>query len=202
MSAVLSPEELRRAALDTLGPYADERARQALLSAVIRVDEARTSWESSAGHVQGHHVTLAVDATTLARLRTTPALVDALHAALATAMAKAPASGSGDALAALDLRWARDAALASTHGYRDRPPDAPQTLQQALASYLETCGEPTLAGFVATAAISIEGSTVSVVVDPEQLRAFRSWGAATTAALTSSVRDLLGDPATRVVVEC
>ena len=202
MSAVLSPEELRRAALDALGSYADERARQALLSAVIRVDEAMTSWESSGGPVQGHHVTLAVDATTLARLRTTPALVDALHAALATVMARAPASGGGNALAALDLRWARDAALASIHGYRDRPPDPPQTLQQALASYLETCGEPTLARFVEGASISIEGSTVTVVVDPEQLRTFRSWGAATTAALTSSVRDLLGDPATRVVVEC
>lgn len=202
MSAVPSPEELRRAALDTLGPYADERARQALLSAVIRVDEAVTSWESSAGPVQGHHVTLAVDATTLARLRTTPALVDALHAALATAMARAPASGIGDALAALDLRWARDAALASTHGYRDRPPEPPQTLQQALASYLETCGEPTLAGLVAAAAVSTEGSTVTLVVDPEQLRAFRSWGSAIAVALTSSVRNLLGDPATRVVVEC
>jgi hypothetical protein len=202
VSAVLSPEELRRAAMDTLGPYADERAREALLSAVIRVDEAVTSWESSEGHVQGHRVTLAVDATTLARLRSSPALVDALHAALATAVARAIPSGKGDALAALDIRWARDAALASTHGYRDRPPDPPQTLQQALASYLETSGEATLARFVEGAAVSTEESTVTVVVDPEQLRAFRSWGGTPTVALTAAVRDLVGDPATRVVVEC
>lgn len=199
----LSPEELRRAAILMLGPYADERAREALRSAVLRVDEAVTSWESSAGRATGHRITLAVDATTLARLRSTPALVDALHAALATAVATASKSEKCDVLTALELRWARDGALAWTQGYRDRPPDPPQTLQQALTSYLHTCGEAALARFVEGAVVSTEQeSTVTVLVDPGQLRAFRSWDATTRSSLTAAIRDLLGNAATRVVVEC
>jgi hypothetical protein len=198
--ALLSPEELRHAALDGLGPYADERTRQALQGAELRLDPAVTSWESSAGPVQGHRVTLAVDAATLARLRAAPALEDALHAALATAIA----SRKGEALAGLELRWAREGTHAAAHGYRDRPPDPPQTVQQALVSYLEVRGEPALALLVAGGSVTeqtVQGASVSLVVEPDQLRSFRSGGAAATGALTAAVRDLLGGDA-RVVVQC
>jgi hypothetical protein len=195
----LSPEELRHQALDALGPYADERAREVLQGAELRVDRDVTGWESSAGPVQGHRVTLAVDASTLARLRTTPALEDALHAAVATAIAGAR---TGDALVALELRWAREGTHASAHGYRDRPPDPPQTLQEALASYLDVLAEAALARLVEDARITVVAEdTVSLAAAPDRLRAFRSAGAAATAALTAAVRDLLGAPGARVVVE-
>jgi hypothetical protein len=196
--ALLSPEELRHAGLDALGPYADERAREALEGAELRIDPAVTAWESSGGHVEGHRVTLAVDASTLARLREAPALEDALHAALATAIA----SRKGEVLAGLQIRWAREGTHAAAHGYRDRPPDPPQTLQEALASYLEARGDEAVAHIVAGARVSVEEATVTLVVEPERLRAFRSAGAAAIGTLTSAVRDLLGTPATRVVVEC
>jgi hypothetical protein len=193
--SVLSPEQLRRGALDALGPYADERARSALQEAVIRVDHAVTSWQSSHGPVEGHRVVLAVHAATLARLRSTPSLIDALHAALATAVARR----SGEALVSLDIGWARDGTLAMEHGYRDPPPEPPQTFPQALASYLEELGDAPLARMVEGAQISREGALVTLVVEPELLRTFRSRGAAAAAALTSAVRELAGDAATRVL---
>jgi len=193
--SALSPEPLRRAALDALGPYADERTRSALQEAVIRIDHAVTSWQSSHGPVEGHRVVLAVQAVTLARLRSTPSLTDALHAALATAVA----SRKGEALASLDIGWARDGALASEQGYRDRPPDPPQTFPQALASYLEELGEASLARLAQSAEISKEGAVVTFAVAPDLLRAFRTGGSAAAAALTSAVRELAGDTLTRVL---
>jgi hypothetical protein len=189
----LSAEALRQAALDALGPYADARARAALQDAHVRVEPAVTAWESSAGRVEGHRVTLAVDAATLARLRVVPALEDALHSALAAAISAQP----GQALAAVALVWAREGARARPDGYRDRPPPPPQTLEEALASYLDARGEPALARFVAAARVEARPGTVTFTPAPG---ASRAAGAAALEALTAAARDLLGDAEARVVV--
>jgi hypothetical protein len=190
----LSAEGLRQAALDALGPYADARARAALQDAHVRVDAAVTAWESSGGRVQGHRVTLAVDAATLARLRVVPALEDALHAALAAAVSAQP----GHALAALALVWAREGPRATQDGYRDRPPAPPQTLEEALASYLDARGEAEVARLVVDARLDVRPGTVAFC---PASGACRAAGAAALEALTTAVRDLLGDADARVVVE-
>ena len=199
MSGELSPEALRHAALDALGPYADARAREALQASVLSVEPAGAGWEASAGHVDGQRVTLAVDAATLGRLRAVPALEDALHAALAAAVARHP----GQTLASLALRWAREGTLARADGYRDRPPDPPQTLQEALPAYLDARDEGPLARLVegASVALDAKAGALTVKLDPARLRAFRSAGAAATSALTAAARDLTATPGIRVVVE-
>jgi hypothetical protein len=198
VSEALSPEALRHAALEALGPYADPRAREALQASGLRVEPAFAGWESSAGHVDGQLVTLAVDAATLGRLRAAPALEDALHAALAAAVARHP----GQTLAALALRWGREGAQATPDGYRDRPPDAPQTLQQAVPAYLDARGEDSLARLVEGASLELDAKAGSlrVVLDTDRLRAFRSAGAAATSALTAAARDLLDTAGLRVVL--
>ncbi len=192
-----SPEALRQAALDALGPHADERTREALEVAELQLEAAVAAWESSAGHVEGHRVTLSVDAATLGRLRAAPALEDALHAALAAAMARHP----GQTLAGLVLCWAREGRSAAPDGYRDRPPDAPQTLEQALPAYLEGRGEGSLARLLQDASLEATPGGLRVVLDPDRLRAFRSAGTAVTSALTAAARDLTGTPEIRVVVQ-
>ncbi len=193
-----SPEALRHGALDALGPHADERARAALQAAHLRVEPGVAAWESSAGPVSGHRVTLAVDATTLGLLRSVPALEDALHASLANAVAAYP----GQVLSSLWLRWASEGARPAPDGYRDRPPDPPETLQQALASYLRARSEAALASLVEGGSLDAEeGATVTLGVTPSQLRTFRSYGASAPEALDSAVRDLLGHEGARVLVE-
>ena len=183
----VSPEELRRAALSALGPYADERARDALLHADIAIAPAVVTWEGSHGRVHGHHVTLAVDGACLGGLRAAPAAVDALHVALATAIASRP----GEALHGLDLRWARGAVRATSEGYRDRPPEV-ETLHDALVAYLAAAGEGDLSRLVAEGSITGEEDDVHVSVDP------RGHPHATR-GITRAVRDLVG-PGSRVSV--
>lgn len=192
-----SPEALRQAALDALGPHADERTRAALEAAELQLEAAVAAWESSAGHVEGHRVTLAVDAATLGRLRAAPALEDALHAALAAAMARHP----GQTLAGLVLCWAREGRSAAPDGYRDRPPDAPQTLQQALPAYLEGRGEGSLAHLLQDASLDASAGWLRVGLDADRLQAFKSAGTAATSALTAAARDLTGNAGIRVLVE-
>ena len=48
---------------------------------------AVTQWEASTGRVEGHRVTLELDAERLARVRREPAVYDAVCAALAAAVA-------------------------------------------------------------------------------------------------------------------
>ena len=169
----LSAEGLRQAALDALGPYADARARAALQDAHVRVDAAVTAWESSGGRVQGHRVTLAVDAATLARLRVVPALEDALHAALAAAVSAQP----GHALAALALVWAREGPRATQDGYRDRPPAPPQTLEEALASYLDARGEAEVARLVVDARLDVRPGGGGVLPGVRRISRGRRGGA-------------------------
>src|SRR5579883_1696847 len=96
----MSPEELRRGALEALGEHADERARDALRRADVTVSDRTVV--PSGGHA-GRRVTLAVDAATLGGLRAAPALVDAITAAAAIAVA---GHSTGESLLDLELRWA------------------------------------------------------------------------------------------------
>jgi hypothetical protein len=80
-------EALRRDALAVLGPFGDERARDALGRGVLEVTAAGVQWQSSSGPVEGVRVTLALDAGALEQIRTAPALRDAICAALAAAVA-------------------------------------------------------------------------------------------------------------------
>jgi hypothetical protein len=187
MTDAPEPEALRAAALATLGPHADERAREALQRAILRVDPAVTGWESSGGRVAGHRVVLELDVLTLARIRAVPALDDALHAALASAVA----SRAGHALSELELRWARSGSPAVSHGYRDRPPDPPPSLHEALMTYLSARGEPGLADLVRGASITLEGAALHVRVTPDALQILRSGGAGSADALADGARDLV-----------
>jgi hypothetical protein len=83
-------ESLRRAALDALGPHGGEVARDALAHGAIDVTPGVARWEASTGRVEGHRVTLELDAARLARMRREPAVYDAVCAALAAAVATRP----------------------------------------------------------------------------------------------------------------
>ena len=190
------PEALRAEALEALGRFADPRATAVLQSAELHLAPAESGWDLSAGHVEGHGVTLRVDAATLGRLRAAPALVDALQAAVASAIARRP----GQALSHLHLRWARDGGHAIAQGYRDRPPDPPPTLGAAFVAYLEALGESVAASVVARAAVSLSDSVVHVVVTAAVRAELRRAGPRASEALSLAARDLTGDPEARAVI--
>jgi hypothetical protein len=183
-----SGEALRRAALEALGPHADERAIDALRHSAFTVTTGAARWNASAGPIEAHVVTLALDAKRLGRLRAVPAIADALCAAVASAIAAQP----GETLLELALRWAPGAAAARV-GYRDAPAP-PVSLRDALAEYLDGAGEPSVAPMIASAVL-----TASRPADGElALHIDRvSWDALRTnphalATLTRAVRDLFG----------
>jgi hypothetical protein len=188
-----SGEELRRAALATLGEHADERARDALVHASITVVGA-AGWDGSAGPVEAHRVTLGVDARTLGGLRSAPALADALCAAVAASIA----TRSGETLLDLELRWAPGARSASA-GYRDAPPRE-TSLPDALRDYLEGGGHPALAGHLAGARLdeSVPGQ-VGIQLSSSAREGLPGHAGA-VAVITAALRDLLGDARTRVRV--
>jgi hypothetical protein len=93
-------ESLRRAALAALGPVADEVARDALGRGEIEIAPGVARWEASAGRVEGHRVTLRLDADRLQRIHQQPAIYDAICAAFAAAVATYP----GESLFELELR--------------------------------------------------------------------------------------------------
>jgi hypothetical protein len=199
-------EELRAAVLDALSEFVDERAREALVHGEVAIAPAVATWEASQGRVQGHRVTLALDARRLGVVRAAPAVVDALHAAFAAAVA----GRKGEALLGLELRWARGRARAVPagrglgHGYRDGPvgqsAHAEETVREALAAYLEGSGEPELARIVEGAHVWADPALVRFVLEPEQLSELRAHGHAVE-ILTAAVRDLLAADGTRVTVE-
>ncbi len=190
-----SGEELRRAALATLGEHADERARDALAHASVAVAEA-VGWHGSAGPVEAHRVTLGLDARTLGGLRLAPALADALCAAVAAAIATRP----GATLLDLELRWA-PGARPSSAGYRDAPPPEQEaSLRHALVDYLEGGGQASLAGLLAGAVLDEPPvGPISIRLPPSAHKALRADPRA-VATITAAVRDLLGDARTRVRV--
>jgi hypothetical protein len=95
-------ESLRRAALDALGRHGADLARDALVHGAIDVTPGVTRWEASTGRVDGHRVTLVLDAARLDRIHREPAAADALCAALAAAVATRP----GESLFELTFRAA------------------------------------------------------------------------------------------------
>lgn len=187
-------EELRRAALATLGEHADERARDALAHASVAVAEA-VGWHGSAGRVDAHRVTLGLDARTLGGLRVAPALADALCAAVAAAIATRP----GATLLDLELRWA-PGARPSSAGYRDAPPEQEASLGHALVEYLEGGGHASLAGLLADAVLDEPPlGPISIRLAPSAHEGLRTAPRA-VATITAAVRDLLADARLRVRV--
>lgn len=186
-------EELRHAALEALGQHADERAREALAHADIAVAMGVAGWDGSAGRVQGHGVTLGLDARTLGALRAAPALNDALCAALAAAIGTRP----GETLHDLHLRWSPG--RASSAGYRDAPPPTTEvTLEWALIDYLDGAGEHGLARSLGGAAIDTSApADLSVRVAP-LARDLLLGNPHASATVTAALRDLVGDPKARV----
>jgi hypothetical protein len=90
-------EPLRAAALHAAR---DETAREALEAGALFVDPAVTTWEATTGTMRGHRVRLEVPEALLRRVEASPALVDALTAAVSTAVGRWSAR---DALVALEL---------------------------------------------------------------------------------------------------
>jgi hypothetical protein len=151
---VTAPGEdaLRRGARSALGGAADPLAREALEEAVLSIDRDVTFWEGTMGTVRGHRVALALEARLLARVLGAPGTQDALHAAFAAAMARAP----GEALSELRFLWSPRRAEASSP-YRGRIPsgEGPAVpLREAMVAYLEASGEAELAGIVGRASLS------------------------------------------------
>jgi hypothetical protein len=97
---VPDPEWLRAQALDALGPYGDERVREALVDAELTVEPDARVWEASTGTMRAHRVVLHLDEALLATVRATPAVEDGLAAAIAAALARR----SGETLDELILR--------------------------------------------------------------------------------------------------
>jgi hypothetical protein len=191
----LDVERTRREALAALGPHGDPRARQALERACIEVELDVATWEATAGTVRGHRVTLGVDAAILAEARRAPAVRDALHAAVASSVARQ----RGEALVDLRMRWdgRSDARAVAGHPYRGGAPVpvAPVTPAEGLAAFLEAAGHALLAAAAGRSAITVtrtrEPARVAVTVrsaagDAEALAAGR---AAVEEALTALLRE-------------
>lgn len=106
-------EALREAALVALGEYGDPVARDALERGSLTVERDISRWTASEGEVRAHRVHLHVDAQTLARALASPAAGDALHSALASAVARAP----HESMASLELHWNGSIAV-DREGYR------------------------------------------------------------------------------------
>lgn len=182
-------EELRRAALASLGEHADERARDAVVHATLVVTPAVARWESSGGPVEAHRVTLGVDAATLGTLRAAPSLVDALCASFAAALGTRP----GETLHELSIRWT-PAARPSASGYRDAPPPSPETsLRDGLVAYLHASGDGAVAQAVAGATLDATNPPVVAVA----IEGLRENGYARS-RLERAARDLLGNDMVRV----
>jgi hypothetical protein len=81
---------------------------------VVQRDVA--TWESSIGPMRGHRVTLVLDAQRFSEVHHTPALIDALCAAVATAVSSTP----GDALADFVVRGT-NSAIERRSPYRSPP---------------------------------------------------------------------------------
>jgi hypothetical protein len=68
----VTPEELRRVALDALGDHADARAREALAHGALAIVPGALRWEASSGAIEAHRVILALDGEGLGALRASP----------------------------------------------------------------------------------------------------------------------------------
>ena len=108
-------EALRRLALERLGPHAPALAREALERGSLEVEPGVLQWQGSLGTVNAHKVKLSLEVELLARVRPVPSVVDALTAAVAAAVA----TGSGEALADLELGPLGSPVVRDRSPYRD-----------------------------------------------------------------------------------
>ena len=164
-------EALRARALDALGSHGDPLAEEVLRGAEIVVLRGLSTWEGSAGRVEGHGVALGLGAgelgAALGSARTTDALAAALAASLAGEPGKAPES-----LAELRLFWSpagrRDAGV-----YRDAPLEH-VPLPGAMEAFLRAQGEDRAAELAARARVDVlftnEGAKVTVAAVPNEPR--------------------------------
>jgi len=196
---VIEGEALRAAALDALGALGDARAREALEHAEIVVEAGVMRWEGTLGEVVGHRVIVLVDAAPLARVVTAPAAEDALRAALATAVARAP----GQAMAAMRVTWrARREAATVYRGRVETAERAAVPLAAAFADFIGATGEGELAAIAARARIDASAEAITMRVKESD----RAWIAAEPSrvrALAACARALLArsdDDAPRVHV--
>ena len=193
--SVWTAEALRDAALRRLGPFGDARARDALVHGTLTIAAGVSRWTASAGAVEGHRVTIALDAARLGRLRDAPAVEDALTSATAAAVA----TRAGQALFDFALRWGRTAPPvatpyrgASTSGTHD------QALRDALVDYLGG-SEAAVARRLVHAEVESSGGEVRVVV-PAAGGPALSADSRALALIARALRDLTGDAHARVAV--
>ena len=92
-------EGLRLLALERLGPLSPPLAREALEVWTVDVEPDVLAWQGSLGMVHGHLVVLWLDPELRDRVCEVPSAVDALTAAIASAVARV----SGQALAELKI---------------------------------------------------------------------------------------------------
>jgi hypothetical protein len=208
----VTPEQLRRSALEALGPHADERARDVLRRATIVIAHSVRRWVASGGDVEAHRITLAVDAGTLGRVRAVPAIADALCGAIAAAIACRPR----ETLLELVFRWAphadvdkhEDRDLRSRSGplsssmrdpYRGAPPASTETaLGDALVAYLEESGHTAIAAILArSGADGANGSPVVLRVSADAYDELCGMRGAIE-AIVRALRDLAGDEKAKV----
>ena len=83
-------DRLRLRALEALGAFGDDVARDVLSSGAVAVEHDAMEWDGSSGHVRAHRVVVVVEAELHARFRASHAANDALAAALSSAMAERP----------------------------------------------------------------------------------------------------------------
>ena len=108
-------EGLRLLAISKLSELSPPLAREALDLGVVEVESNVLAWNGSYGMVHGHLVVLWLDPDTAQHVNETPSVVDALTAALASAVAQV----SGHALAELKV-LAREMIARRSTAYRGR----------------------------------------------------------------------------------
>ena len=108
-------QALRLHALDKLGALGPPLAREALESGEAVLEPNVLAWTGTTGAVHGHRVVLWVEPELCARVHMAPSAIDALTAAMASAVAGEP----GNALAELQIR-PRTMAPLRTSPYRGR----------------------------------------------------------------------------------
>ncbi len=109
-------EGLRLLALGRLGALSSPLAREALESGVVEVEPDVLAWSGSMGMIHGHLVVLWLDPELAHRVNEAPSAVDALTAAVASAVAKV----SGNALAELKILGRANGGPARASPYRGR----------------------------------------------------------------------------------
>lgn len=151
-------EALREAALAALGEYGDPVARGALERGSVTVERDVARWTSSEGEVHAHRIHLSVDAQTLARALASPAVGDSLHAALASAVARAP----HESMASLELHW-NGSIGADREGYRGAPAASDDgRAREALMTFLDAQHAEDAHAVVRTGAVTLQPGAAHV----------------------------------------